>query len=95
MLPSTKQLELCFKYETDIEHSFLDGNWLAAGVFVKKFSVVFKTSYRQVAISLTPSELAKVIPKYFSSNLTQICLETSNLAVQKMLLVGKPRIILL
>lgn len=72
MLPQTKQLKLCFKYETDPEHTFLDGNWWVAGIFVKKFSFVFKTSCRQVVISLIPSKLAKVTPKYFSSDLTHI-----------------------
>lgn len=69
VLPPTKQLELSFKYETDLEHTFLDGNRLAAGIFVKKLSVVFKRSCRQV-ISLILSELAKVTPKYFSRDLT-------------------------
>lgn len=70
MLPPTKQLELCFKYEADLEHTFLDSNWLAAGIFVKKFSVVSKTSCRQVVTSLILSELAKVTLKYFSRDLT-------------------------
>lgn len=70
MLPPTKQLELYFEYETDLEHTFLDGRWLAEGIFVRKFSVVFKTSCRQVSMSLIQSELAKVTPKYFCRDLT-------------------------
>lgn len=71
MLPPTKQLELCFKYETDLDHTGMYGNWLAAGILVKKISVVFKTSCRIVVISLILSEVAKVTQKYFSRDLTR------------------------
>lgn len=61
----------------------------------KKVSVVFKTSYKQVAISLIPSELAKVIPKYFSSNLTHRFAQKLAILLYRKCLVGKPHIILL